>query len=153
MGTTRRTKSNGFLALPVAVQKSASSTGGGPSGEFVARNPPRAGPNHPRGGTDGIQPAAGSPTTPGWCRPAHARAGGVRGAGFGVQEPTGNSSGGAMPSGGRHPIHRAGERSFLQLPSVRCKPRQSNSASLFKIVASLVNICWLLHMRHRPLWV
>jgi hypothetical protein len=28
----------------------------------------------PTGGTDGIQPAAGSPTTPGWCRPAHARA-------------------------------------------------------------------------------
>ena len=48
MGTTQRTKSNGFLALPVA-QKSASSTGGGPSGEFGARNSPRAGPNHPRG--------------------------------------------------------------------------------------------------------
>jgi hypothetical protein len=48
MGTTQRTKSNGFLALPVA-QKSASSTGGGPSGEFGARNSPRAGTNHPRG--------------------------------------------------------------------------------------------------------
>ena len=48
MGTTQRTKSNGFLALP-AAQKSASSTGGGPSGEFGARNSPRAGPNHPRG--------------------------------------------------------------------------------------------------------
>jgi hypothetical protein len=48
MGTTQRTKSNGFLALPVG-QKSASSTGGGPSGEFGARNSPRAaGPNHPR---------------------------------------------------------------------------------------------------------
>jgi hypothetical protein len=34
-----------------------------------SRRPP------PTGGTDGIQPAAGSPTTPGWCRPAHARAG------------------------------------------------------------------------------
>ena len=33
-------------------------------------------PQPPTGGTDGIQPAAGSPTTPGWCRPAHARAGG-----------------------------------------------------------------------------
>ena len=48
MGTTQRTKSNGFLALP-AAQKSASSTGGSPSGEFGARNSPRAGPNHPRG--------------------------------------------------------------------------------------------------------
>jgi hypothetical protein len=44
---------------------SASSTGGGPSGGFGARNSPgRVGPNHPQGGTDGIQPAAGSPTTP-----------------------------------------------------------------------------------------
>jgi hypothetical protein len=78
MGITQRTKSNGFLALPVA-QKSASSTGGGPSGEFGAMNSPRAGPNHhPRaGGTDGIQPVAGSPTTPGSCCPAHAHAGGV----------------------------------------------------------------------------
>ena len=33
-------------------------------------------PQPPTGGTDGIQPAAGSPTTPGWCRSAHARAGG-----------------------------------------------------------------------------
>jgi hypothetical protein len=33
-------------------------------------------PQPPTGGTDGIQPAAGSPTNPGWCRPAHARAGG-----------------------------------------------------------------------------
>jgi hypothetical protein len=48
MGTTQRTKSNGFLALP-AAQKPASSTGSGPSGEFGARNSPRAGPNHPRG--------------------------------------------------------------------------------------------------------
>jgi hypothetical protein len=49
MGTTHRIKSNGFLALPVA-QKSVSSTGGGPSGEFGAsNNSPRAGPNHPRG--------------------------------------------------------------------------------------------------------
>jgi hypothetical protein len=62
---------------PGVAQKSASSTGGGPSGEFGDMNSPRAGPSHPRatGGTDGIQPAAGSPTTPGWCRPAHARAG------------------------------------------------------------------------------
>jgi hypothetical protein len=28
----------------------------------------------PTGGTDGIQPVAGSTTTPRWCRPAHARA-------------------------------------------------------------------------------
>jgi hypothetical protein len=41
-------KSSGFLALP-AAQKSASSTGGGPSGEFGARNSPRAGVNHPWG--------------------------------------------------------------------------------------------------------
>jgi hypothetical protein len=34
-------------------------------------------PQPPTGGTDGIQPAAGSPTTPGWCRSDHARAGGV----------------------------------------------------------------------------
>jgi hypothetical protein len=33
-------------------------------------------PQPPTGGMDGIQPAAGSLTTPGWCRPAHARAGG-----------------------------------------------------------------------------
>jgi hypothetical protein len=32
-------------------------------------------PQPPTGGTDGIQPVAGSPTTPGWCRSAHARAG------------------------------------------------------------------------------
>jgi hypothetical protein len=77
MGTTQRIKSNGFLALPV-TQKSASSTGGGPSGEFGAMNSPRLSrPQPPTGGTDGIQQAAGSPTTPGWCRPAHARAGGV----------------------------------------------------------------------------
>jgi hypothetical protein len=32
-------------------------------------------PQPPTGGTDGIQPAARSPATPRWCRPAHARAG------------------------------------------------------------------------------
>jgi hypothetical protein len=36
-------------------------------------NPSR--PQPPTGGTDGMQPAAGSPTTTGWYRPAHARAG------------------------------------------------------------------------------
>jgi hypothetical protein len=48
MGTTQRTKPNGFLALLVA-QKSACGTGGGLSGEFGARNSLRAGPSHPRG--------------------------------------------------------------------------------------------------------
>jgi hypothetical protein len=76
---------NGFLIPPVA-QKSAINTDGGLGGEFGARNSPRARasrPQPPAGGTDGIQPAAGSPTSPVGCRPAHARAGGG-GAGFGV---------------------------------------------------------------------
>jgi hypothetical protein len=76
MGTTQRTKSSGFLALPVA-QKSASSTGGGPSGGY------------------------GRNTTGGWLAddprvvPLRPRACGGGGAGFGVQEPALNSSGGA----------------------------------------------------------
>jgi hypothetical protein len=65
-------------------------------------------PQPPTGGTAGITPATGSPTIPGVCRPAHARAGwwcwvwctGVRVI----------FSGGARASGERRPTHRAGER-------------------------------------------
>jgi hypothetical protein len=154
MGTTQRTNYNGFMALPVA-QKSTSSTGGGPSGEFGARNSRRAGPNHPRAGTDGIQPAAGSPgrPPPGWCRSAHARAGGGDDAGFGVHEPGIGPTGGAIPRWGGPLGHRAGERGLDQPPSVGCKLGRKESASLEVKRASFFNICWLLRMRHRPLWV
>ena len=80
----------------------------------------------------------GRNTTGGWLAddprvvPFRPRACGGSGAGFGVQEAGGNSSGGAMPSGEQRPIHRAGERSFLQLPSGGCKPSRKASSSLFK---------------------
>jgi hypothetical protein len=83
MGTTQREKTNGFLALPVA-QKSASSTGGGPSGKFWARNSPRAGPNHPRGvRTEYNQRLARRRPSGGTASTTHVR---ESGAGFGVQE-------------------------------------------------------------------
>jgi hypothetical protein len=78
VGTTQRTKHSGFLALPA----------GGP--EICQQHRRRSqrriwgqelAPSRPQppatGGTDGIQPAAGSPTTPGRCRSAHARTGKV----------------------------------------------------------------------------
>jgi hypothetical protein len=105
MGTTQRTKSNGFLALPVA-QKSARSTGGGPSGELPGTRREPAPTTH--GGY-------GRNTTGGWLAddprvvPPRLRACGVGGAGFGVHESGINPTGGAMPSGGRHPSHRARE--------------------------------------------
>jgi hypothetical protein len=85
MGTTQRAKPNGFLALPVA-QKSVSSTGGGPSGEFGARNSPRAGPTHPRGAvrTEYNRWLARRRPPGGAAPPTRVRGGG---AGFGVQEP------------------------------------------------------------------
>ena len=150
MGTTQRTKSNGFLALP-AAQKPVSSTGGGPSGEFGARNSPRAGPNHPRGVRTEYNRRLARRRPPGGAVPPSRVRG--SGAGFGVQEPALNSSGGAIPRVHGVLDHRAGERSFLQLPSGGCKPSRKASSSLFKIIASCSHICWLLHIRGRPLWV
>jgi hypothetical protein len=150
MGTTQRTKFNGFLALP-AAQKSAASTGGGPSGEFGARDSPRAGPNHPRGVRTDYNRRLARRRPPGGAAPPTRVRG--SGAGFGVQEPALKYSGGARAR--EHGVldHRAGERILVQLPSGSCKSRRKESASLFKIVASLINICWLLHMRDRPIWV
>jgi hypothetical protein len=129
MGTTQRTKSNGFLALP-AAQKSASSTGGGPSGEFGARNSPRAGPNHPRGVRTEYNRRLARRRPPGGAAPPTRVRG--SGAGFGVQERVLNSTCGAMPRASGHLDHRAGERSFLQLPSGSCKSRRNESPSLFQ---------------------
>jgi hypothetical protein len=101
----------------------------------------------------------GRNTTGGWLAddprvvPPRPRAFGGGGAGFGVQEPAVNSSGGARARANGDPAHRAGERSLLQLPSVGCKLRRKESPSWFKIIASCSNICWLLHIRDRPLWV
>ena len=145
MGTTQRTKSNGFLALP-AAQKSASSTGGGPSGEFGARNSPRAGPNHPRGvRTEYNRRLARRRPPGGAARPTRVRG---SGAGLGVQERVQNPTGGAIPR--VHGVfgHRAGERSLEHPPSGGCKPSRKASSSLFKIVASFSHICWLLHILH-----
>jgi hypothetical protein len=118
MGTTQRTKSNRLPALPVA-QKSAGSTGGDPSGEFGARNSPRAVAPTTHGGYGrNTTAAAGSPTTPagGAAPPTRVRG---DGAGFGVQEPGIYSTGCAMPRTSmprRHgdPAHRAGERGIDQ---------------------------------------
>ena len=127
MGTTQRTKSNGFLALP-AAQKSASSTGGGPSGEFGARNSPRAGPNHPRGVRTEYNRRLARRRPPGGAAPPTRVRG--SGAGFGVQKPGINPTGGAIPR--EHGVldHRAGERGLDQPPSGSCKLRRKPSASL-----------------------
>jgi hypothetical protein len=107
MGTTQRTKSNGFLALP-AAQKPASSTGGGHSGEFGARNSPRAGPNHPRGvWTEHNRRLARRRPPGGAAPPLRVRGGG---AGFGVQERDLNPAGGAKARASGHLDHPAGER-------------------------------------------
>ena len=127
MGTTQRTKPNGFLALP-AAQKSPSSTGGGPSGEFGARNSPRAGPNHPRGVRTEYNRRLGRRRPPGGAAPPTRVRGG--GAGFGVQEPGGKSPGGAIPRASGYLDHRARERGFVQLPSGGCKPSRKASSSL-----------------------
>ena len=130
MGTTQRTKSNGFLALP-AAQKSASSTSGGPSGEFGARNSPRAGPNHPRGVRTEYNRRLARRRPPGGAVPPPRVRG--SGAGFGVQpEAGGNCSGGAMPIRARRKTQFAGERILLQLPSGSCKPSRKASSSYFK---------------------
>jgi hypothetical protein len=102
----------------------------------------------------------GRNTTGGWLAddprvvPPRPCACGGSGAGFGVQEAGGNSSGGAMPIiRARRKTQFERERGFVQPPSGSFKSRRKESPSSFKIVASLINICWLLHMRHRPLWV
>ena len=152
MGTTQRTKSNGFLALPVA-QKSASSTGGGTSGEFGARNSPRAGHTHPHGRgvrTEYNRRLARRRPPGGAAPPPRVRGGG---AGFGVQKPGINPTGGAMPIRARRKTQFARERGFVQLPSGSCKPSRRPLPSLFKYIGSSFNICWLLHILHRPICV
>jgi hypothetical protein len=132
MGTTQRTKPNGFMALSVA-QKSASSTGGGPSGEFGARNSPRAGPNHPRG--------VRTEYNRGWLAddprvvPPRPRA-------CGVQELALNSSGGVMPIRANRKTQFARDTSLVQPPSGGCKRRRKPSASLFKIIGSSLKFSW-----------
>jgi hypothetical protein len=139
MGTTQRTKSNGFLALPVA-QKSAGSTGGGPSGEFGAMNSPRAGPNHPRGVRTEYNRRLARRRPPGGAAPPTRVRGG--GAGFGVQEPALNSSGGAMPIRANRKTQFARDISLVQPPSGGCKPRRKSPASLFKIIGSSLQFSW-----------
>ncbi len=108
-------------------------------------------PQPPTGGTDGIQPAAGSPTTPGWCRSAPARAGwwcwvwctGARFKSYLRRHTTGPRC--FWPSRGRTELKTANPGG--------CKPSRKASSSWFKIIASCSHICWLLHIRDRPICV
>ena len=130
MGTTQRTKSNGLLALP-AAQKSASSTGGGPSGEFRARNSPRAGPNHPRGVRTEYNRRLARRRPPGGAVPPSRVRG--SGAGFGVQERVQNPTGGAIPRASGHLDHRAGDRGLDQQTPGGQQLRRKESARFLPV--------------------
>jgi hypothetical protein len=102
----------------------------------------------------------GRNTTGGWVDddprvvPPRPRAYGGGGAGFGVQESALNSSGGARTARSRGVATQfARDISLVQPPSGGCKTRRKEPASLKVKPASSFNTCWLLHMRHRPLWV
>jgi hypothetical protein len=85
--------------------------------------------------------------------PLRPRACGGSGAGFGVQKPGINPAGGAMPRVHGVLGHRAGERGLDQPPSGGCKSKDvTNHPVCSKIIGSSFNICWLLHMRDRPIW-
>jgi hypothetical protein len=111
-------------------------------------------PQPPTGGTDGIQPAAGSPTTPGWCRSAHARAGVVV-LGLVCRSP--------VLIFLAAPYHRnTGFWTTARENGIRTSPPRvavnqdvTNHPVCSKIVASLFNICWLcilhIHATSSPL--
>jgi hypothetical protein len=143
MGTTQRTKYNGFMALPAAQRRIW--------GQELAPSRPQP----PTGGTDGIQPATG-----GWLAddprvvPLRPRACGVVVLGLVYRRREQETLPAAQyrVGPGLRAIARENGVAFNS-PRGAVNQDVKNQPVCSKIVASLINICWLLHMRHRPLWV